>query len=93
MLARFLIFLLLSSLLVIAGCGGSGSARYGYRYSHDPFYYRGGYVRDRVHVVSEGELRELERLDSAYMPEPADSLDSDMGFGDMDMGGMDFDGF
>ena len=83
------------SILALAGCsGGRGytGAHYGYRYGPDPWYYRGGYVRDRVHVVSEEEVMALEGLGSPYMPEPS-APSPEMGFGDMDMdfGGADLD--
>ena len=75
----------------VAG-GGSGSSRgyYGYRYGPDPWYYRGGYVRDRVHVVGEEDIRDLEAMDSVDLP-PSPDPGFDMGFGDMDFGGGDFD--
>ena len=81
-------------LLSIAGCGGGGGVYYGHHYGVDPWYYHGGYVRDRVHVVSDEEVRALERADSAAMPEPVD-MAPDMGMGDMGMGdmGMDMGGF
>ena len=50
--------LLVFSSVTLVGCGGgSGGVYYGHRYGHAPWYYRGGYVRDRVHVVTEEELR------------------------------------
>ena len=84
----------LISLLFIVGCAGgdyaTGPYYYGHRYGPDPWYYRGGYVRDRVHVVSEEEIRALEELDSDRMSIPAEPA-PDMGFGYMGMD-MDFDG-
>ena len=80
-------------LAALSGCaGGSGTSRgyYGYRYGPDPWYYRGGYVRDRVHVVSEDDIRSLEAMDSMDLP-PSPDPGFDMGFGDMDIGGGDFD--
>ncbi len=76
----------------ISGCGGKGSSSgyYGYRYGADPWYYRGGYVRDRVLVVSEEDIRTLEILDSLDLP-PSPDPGFDMGFSDMDFGGGDFD--
>jgi hypothetical protein len=77
----------------ISGCaGGKGTSRgyYGYRYGPDPWYYHGGYVRDRVHVVSEDEIKTLEGIDSVDLPPSPDS-EFDTGFGDMDFGGGDFD--
>ena len=97
MLTKITSIVAVLSLLILAGCaGGVGTTRgyYGYRYGPDPWYYRGGYVRDRVHVVSEKEVRALEELDSVRMSTPAEPT-PDMGFGDMDMdmdfGGGDFD--
>ena len=78
---------------VLTGCaGGSGTSGgyYGYRYGPDPWYHRGGYVRDRVHVVSEEDIRTLEALESVDLP-PSTDPGFDMGFGDMDFGGGDFD--
>ena len=80
-------------LAAVTGCaGGSSSSRgyYGYRYGPDPWYYRGGYVRDRVHVVSDEDIRELEASESIDLP-PSPDPGFDMGFGDMDFGGGDFD--
>ncbi|MGI9537090.1 MAG: hypothetical protein ACR2PB_08460 [Desulfocapsaceae bacterium] len=77
----------------IAGCaGGKGTSRgyYGYGYGADPWYSHGSYVRDRVHVVSEDEIRALEGLDSVDLP-PSPDPGFDTGFGDMDFGGGDFD--
>lgn len=78
----------------LAGCaGGKGTSKgyYGYRYGPDPWYYRGNYVRDRVHVVSEEDIRTLEALDSVDLPSSPDP-GFDTGFGaDMDFGGGDFD--
>ena len=76
----------------LSGCGGKGTSRsyYGYHYGPDPWYYRGGYVRDRLHVVSEEDIRTLEALDSADLPLSTDP-GFEMGFGDMDIGGGDFD--
>ena len=95
MMSKLFFSLVALSFLAIVGCSGATrttGAHYGYRYGPDPWYYRGGYVRDRVHVVSGDEIRALEELDSPYMPEPSDSS-PDMGFGDMDMdfGGADLD--
>lgn len=80
----------LASLLGCAGSSTTSSGYYGYRYGPDPWYYRGGYVRDRVHVVSEDDIRTLEAMDSHYLP-PSPDPGFDMGFGDMDFGGGDFD--
>ena len=80
-------------LAALSGCaGGTTTSRgyYGYRYGPDPWYHHGGYVRDRVHVVNEEDIRTLEVLDSADLP-PSPEPDFDMGFGDMDFGGGDFD--
>jgi len=77
----------------VSGCaGGTGTSRgyYGYRYGPDPWYHHGGYVRDRVHVVSEEDIRALEELDSVDLP-PSPDPGFDTGFGDMDFGGGDFD--
>jgi hypothetical protein len=77
----------------VSGCaGGKGTSRgyYGYRYGPDPWYYHGGYVRDRVHVVGEEDIRALEELDSVDLP-PSPDPGFDTGFGDMDFGGGDFD--
>lgn len=84
--------ILTGSVAAFSGCGGTGtsSGYYGYRYGPDPWYYRGGYVRDRVHVVSEEDIRTLEALDSVDLP-PSPDPGFDMGFGDMDLGGGDFD--
>jgi hypothetical protein len=90
-LVRFTIILCLAA--AISGCaGGKGTSRgyYGYRYGPDPWYYHGGYVRDRVHVVSEDDIRTLEGLDSVDLP-PSPHPGFDTGFGDMDFGGGDFD--
>lgn len=81
---------LILSLLLLYGCAGGGSgysrASYGHRYGADPFYHRGGYVRDRVHVVSEDEIKAIEEAEAVTLPSnPSDSA-PDMG---MD---MDFDG-
>lgn len=85
------ICLLVLSAITISGCaGGSGGVYYGHRYGHSPFYYRGGYVRDRVHVVTEEELKALEQVEAETMPEPPPS-EPDLGFGDMDMDFGDFD--
>ena len=68
---------------------GRWRVSYGHHYRYDPFYYHGGYVRDRVHYVSEEDVRALEKLDSVTMP---DSFHSgpDIGMGDMiDFGGFD----
>ena len=90
-----LLFIVASFLITLTNCAGvtgrGSSGHYGYR--HGPSWYdRDLYRRDRVHVVSEAELREIERLDSESLPEPPDP-GPDMGFGgmDMDMGGGDFD--
>ena len=85
-----LIVCVLASLLGCADTTGSSRGYYGYRYGPDPWYYRGGYVRDRVHVVSEDDIRTLEALDSVDLP-PSPDPGFDMGFGDMDFGGGDFD--
>ena len=84
--------ILAGSVAALSGCGGKGtsSGSYGYRYGPDPWYYRGGYVRDRVHVVSEEDIRTLEALDSIDLP-PSPDPGFEMGFGDMDLGGGDFD--
>ena len=87
--------IMILSFLLLTGCAGGGGgysrAYYGHRYGPDPWYYRGGYVRDRVHVVSEEEIRDIEEVEAATMPStPVDSA-PDMGMGDMDMGGMDMD--
>ena len=90
-LAAFVV--IVGFLAAVTGCaGGSGSSRgyYGYRYGPDPWYYRGGYVRDRVHVVSDEDIRELEASESIDLP-PSPDPGFDMGFGDMDFGGGDFD--
>lgn len=95
MVSRIIYSIIIVSLLTISGCtGGSGSSGtyYGHRYGPDPWLYRGGYGRDRVHVVSDREIEALERIDSASMPEPFEPA-PDMGMGDMDMGGMDMGGF
>ena len=90
-LVRFTIIICLAA--AISGCSGDkGTSRgyYGYGYGPDPWYYHGGYVRDRVHVVSEDEIRSLEGLDSVDLP-PSPDPGFDTGFGDMDFGGGDFD--
>lgn len=79
----------------LSGCsGGKGSSTgyhgYGYRYGPDPWYYHRGYVRDRVHVVSEEDIRTLEALDSLELP-PSPDPGFDPGFGDIDIGGGAFD--
>ena len=85
-----LIVCVLASLLGCAGGSTTSRGYYGYRYGPDPWYYRGGYVRDRVHVVSEDDIRTLEAMDSYDLP-PSSDPGFDMGFGDMDFGGGDFD--
>ena len=85
-----LIVCVLASLLGCAGGTISSRGYYGHRYGPDPWYYRGGYVRDRVHVVSEEDIRTLEALDSVDLP-PSPDPGFDMGFGDFDFGGADFD--
>ena len=85
-----LIVCVLTSLLGCAGGSTTSRGYYGYRYGPDPWYYRGGYVRDRVHVVSEDDIRTLEAMDSYDLPPSADP-GFDMGFGDMDFGGGEFD--
>ena len=81
--------------LILSGCTGGGGRQGGYyrhHYGPNPWFYRGGYVRDRVHVVSDSEIRALESVESAHMP-PASEPMPDMGFGDMDMdigGDIDF---
>ena len=90
-LVRFTIIICLAA--AISGCaGGKGTSRgyYGYRYGPDPWYYHGGYVRDRMHVVSEDEIKTLEGLDSVDLP-PSPDPGFDTGFGDLDFGGGDFD--
>ena len=90
-LVSFTIIICLAA--AISGCaGGKGSATgyYGYRYGPDPWYNHGGYVRDRVHVVSDEEIRALEEIDTVDLPSSPDP-GFDAGFGDMDFGGGDFD--
>ena len=82
-------------LLTLMGCaGGGGGVYYGHQYRHSPWYHHGGYVRDRVHVVSEEEVRALEVMEverALEFSEPA----MDMGFdgGVFDGGGFDGGGF
>lgn len=95
MVSRIIAAIIILSFLTIIGCaggGGSSSAFYGHRYGVDPWYYRGGYGRDRVHVVSEEEMRAIEQADTASMPDDFGEA-PDMGFGDMDGGGFDDGGF
>lgn len=86
-----MISLLVFLLMALGGCaGGSGGIYYGHNYGHSPWYYRSGYVRDRVHVVTEEELKALEQIEAETLPEsPPPS--PDMGFGDMDFDMGDFD--
>jgi hypothetical protein len=93
-LSRLVTFAAIVFLLAaLSGCSGKWSSKgyYGYRYGPDPWYYHGGYVRDRLHVVSEEDIRTLEALDSIDLP-PSPDPGFDPGFGaDMDFGGGDFD--
>lgn len=95
MLKKIISLFTILGLFSIAACAGGVSSRGGYyrhRYGPDPWLYRGGYARDRVHVVSEKEVRALEEIDSVRLSEPAEPM-PDMGFGgaDMDFGGDDID--
>jgi hypothetical protein len=94
MLLRIICCVAVLATLGLTGCantGGGSGPYYSNQHRVDPWYYRGGYARDRVHVVSETELRAIEQADAASMPEPDGAGAPDMGFGDMDMGGMDMD--
>ena len=95
MVSRFITAIIILSLLTIIGCAGGGGSTgtyYGHRYGVDPWHYRGGYGRDRVHVVSEDELRVIEQAETASMPDPVEAA-PDMGFGGFDGGGFDGGGF
>ena len=77
--------------LTLMGCaGGGGGVYYGHSYRHSPWYYHGGYVRDRVHVVSEDEVRALEAIETERALEFSEPA-MDMGFGGMDFDGGGFD--
>ena len=87
--------ILLLAAATLAGCaGGGGSVYYGHSYGHSPWRYHGGYVRDRVHVVSEDEIRALDVLETERALD-FDGPAMDMGFGGggFDGGGFDGGGF
>ena len=82
--------ILLLATATLAGCaGGGGSVYYGHSYGRSPWHYHGGYVRDRVHVVSEEDIRALEVIETERALDFA-GPGMDMGF---DGGGFDGGGF
>lgn len=95
MTSRPVVLFLLFSTIALSACSGSGThtgVYYGNRVGPGPWYNRGVYVRDRVHVVSEDEVREVEEVarELEHMSDPL--IDTpDMGGGDFDMGGFDDD--
>jgi hypothetical protein len=97
MISRPVVFILLFSTIALGACSGGGThsgVYYGNRIGPGPgpWYNRGVYVRDRVHVVSADEVRAVEEVarELEHMSDPL--IDTpDMGGGDLDMGGFDDD--
>lgn len=83
---RPVVFIVLFSAIALGACSGGGTHRdvyYGKRVEHGPWHDRGVYVRDRVNVVTEDEVRAVEEVARELEEHDSDPLidTPDMGGG------------
>lgn len=87
------LLLLFFTIMPLYGCtnvGYSTNSNYqNHHWNSDPWRNRRPIIRDRVHIITEDEARAIEEIEREIDTMP--DTGPDMGMGDMDMGGMDFD--